>query len=242
MTDTTRTPSARFTDELWASTAPELEAIHRLEFLDLLGSGRLSPADFQFYMFQDTLYLRGYAQALALLSVRSPSPDLAADWAGAARTASIEETQLHRSVLPDGPDLLTEDEREPSPICLGYASFLVAQAAQAPYAVGAAAVLPCFWVYADVAARLAEQAGALLQQNPDHPYAQWIAEYDGDQFREGVERARTNVDLAAEEASPAERDQMRRAYRTATRYEYLFWDSALHRRPWPDFAAAETRR
>ncbi|MFT8637483.1 MAG: TenA family protein [Pseudoclavibacter sp.] len=241
MTGTARTPG-RFTDELWASTAPELEAIHRLEFLDLLGSGRLSPADFQFYMFQDTLYLRGYAQALALLSARSPSPALAADWAGAARTASIEETQLHRSVLPNGPDLLTDAEREPSPVCLGYASYLVAQAARAPYAVGAAAVLPCFWVYADVAAGLAEQAGKLLQQDPGHPYAQWIAEYDGDEFREGVERARGNVDLAAAEASDVERDEMRRAYRTATCYEYLFWDSALHRRPWPDFsAAAETR-
>jgi hypothetical protein len=34
---------------------------------------------------------------------------------------------------------------------------------------------------------------------------------------------------------------MRRAYRTATRYEYLFWDSALHRRPWPDFSGENTQ-
>ena len=237
MTASTPSSTRRFTDELWDETAPELSAIHGLEFLDLLGSGTLSPVDFQFYMYQDTIYLRGFAQALAILSARSPDPQVAANWAGSARTASIEETQLHRSVLPDGPNLLSPADRDPSPVCLGYASFLVAQAARAPYPVGTAAVLPCFWVYADVAGRLAEQAGALLAQDPDHPYAQWIAEYDGDEFREGVDRARANVDAAAAAAAPDEVAGMHRAFRTATRYEYLFWDSALHRQPWPDFAA-----
>jgi thiaminase/transcriptional activator TenA len=226
----------RFTDELWESIAPELAAIHRMEFLNLLGSGELDAADFQFYMHQDTLYLRGYARSLALLSARSPTPELTASWADAARSASVEETQLHRSVLPNGPDLLSPADQLPSPVCLGYTSFLVAQTSQAPYPVGAAAVLPCFWVYAHVAERLAHQAGALLERNPDHPYAQWIAEYDGEEFHASVEQARGNVDRAAAAASPEERDEMRRAYRTATRYEYLFWDSALHRRPWPDFS------
>ena len=226
----------RFTDELWESTAPELAAIHRMEFLRLLGSGELNATDFQFYMHQDTLYLRGYAQSLALLSARSPTSELTAAWAEAARGASIEETQLHRSVLPNGPDLLSPADQLPSPVCLGYTSFLVAQTSQTAYPVGAAAVLPCFWVYAHVAERLAHQAGALLERNPEHPYAQWIAEYDGEEFHASVEQARRNVDIAAQSASSAERDEMRRAYRTATRYEYLFWDSALHRRPWPDFS------
>jgi thiaminase/transcriptional activator TenA len=231
----------RFTDELWESIAPELAAIHRMEFLNLLGSGELDAADFQFYMHQDTLYLRGYARSLALLSARSPTSELTASWADAARSASVEETQLHRSVLPNGPDLLSPADQLPSPVCLGYTSFLVAQTSQAPYPVGAAAVLPCFWVYAHVAERLAHQAGALLERNPDHPYAQWIAEYDGEEFHASVEQARGNVDRAAASASPEERDEMRRAYRTATRYEYLFWDSALHRRPWPDFSDENTQ-
>ena len=228
----------RFTDQLWEAAEPIVEAIHGLEFLELLGSGRLAAPDFQFYMYQDTIYLRGFATALALLSARCPDPSVSANWAASAHTAGVEETQLHNSVLPDGPNLLSESDREASPVCLGYTSYLVAQAANAPYPVAAAAILPCFWVYADVAGRLASHATSLLNAQPDHPYARWIAEYDGDAFREGVERARTNVDIAAANATPAGRAAMVSAFRTAARYEYLFWDSSLHRRPWPGFAAA----
>ena len=229
------TSTDRFTDRLWQASSPIVEAIHGLEFLELLGSGRLSTTDFQFYMYQDTIYLRGYARALALLSARCTDPVIAANWAASAHIAGVEETQLHHGVLPDGPRLLPTSDIEASPVCLGYTSYLVAQAGNAPYPVGAAAILPCFWVYADVASRLANRANGLLRREPDHPYARWIAEYDGDAFQEGVERARDNVDAAALDASPAEREAMVAAFRTATRYEFLFWDSALHRRPWPQF-------
>ncbi|MCI1206813.1 MAG: TenA family protein [Microbacteriaceae bacterium] len=225
--------TTRFTGTLWNGSQDLLEAIDGLEFLELLGGGTLSPNDFQFYMHQDTLYLRDYAKALAFLAARCPDSALAAGWAQSSAVAGIEETQLHQTVLPNGPDLLPAGDLEPSPVCLGYTTYLLAQTSTAPYPVGAAAVLPCFWVYADVAKRLAHRANGILAENPEHPYAKWVAAYDDAEFQDGVEEARARVDAAAEEASPALRAEMLTAFRTATRYEYLFWDSAQHRRPWP---------
>ncbi len=195
--------------------------------------------DFAFYLRQDALYLAGFAKALALLAARSPQPEAAAFWAASSRTAAVVETTLHSGILTeiDGADIIEEH----SPACLGYVSYLIATAATAPYPVAAAAVLPCFWIYGDVAARLAKSAATLLSANPEHPYATWVATYDDDGFQASVLTARQIVDEAASSASEAERAAMTTAFTIATRYELLFWHSALDRQPWPTFHVRTTR-
>ncbi|MGB2950423.1 MAG: TenA family transcriptional regulator, partial [Rhodococcus sp. (in: high G+C Gram-positive bacteria)] len=111
-------------------------------------------------------------------------------------------------------------------------SYLIAAAATEPYPVAAAAILPCFWVYADVAARLAPAAEDVLRNDPEHPYARWVTTYDSDEFRTIVDGARILVDDAAASATEAQREAMVDAFSVATRYELMFWDSALHPTPW----------
>ena len=41
------------------------------------------------------------------------------------------------------------------------------------------------------------------------------------------------TDAAHERAAPAERESMREGYLAATRYEWMFWDSAWRREAWP---------
>jgi thiaminase/transcriptional activator TenA len=41
------------------------------------------------------------------------------------------------------------------------------------------------------------------------------------------------VDRAADEADPGTRERMFTAFRTATEYEWLFWDSAYRLESWP---------
>ncbi len=220
-----------FTDDLWAGTADLRRAIEELEFLEQLGDGTLPLEDFAFYLRQDALYLAGYAKALALLSARAPNSEAAAFWASSAHTAAVVETSLHSGILTQISDANIVEEH--SPTCLGYVSYLVATAATASYPVASAAVLPCFWIYADVAARLASSASALLAADPDHPYATWVATYDRDEFQASVRTARRLVDEAAATATKTEREAMAVTFTTASRYELLFWHSALQRQPWP---------
>ncbi|MGW4014709.1 TenA family protein [Rhodococcus ruber] len=223
----------RFTDLLWDRTKVLREAIDDLEFLRRLGDGTLPLDAFRFYIEQDALYLAGYAKALALLAAKAPDPGTAAFWANSAATAATEESALHRGLLTGGVLPPAEDTVAHSPACLGYVSYLTATVATDPYPVGAAAVLPCFWIYAEVGRDLAVRAADVLAADPAHPYAQWVTTYDAPEFHAAVAGARDLVDAAAAAATDVERDAMAEAFTIATRYELLFWDTALNVQEWP---------
>jgi thiaminase/transcriptional activator TenA len=216
-----------FSERAWAATAPLRAAIDDLPFLTELGTGSLAPAVFRHYLEQDALYLAGYARALALLSARAPETAASGFWATSAHGCGVVETQLHA-------DLLSAEELGPpngsvgpSPTCLGYVSWLVATAATSTYAVAAAAVLPCFWVYADVGRRLAGAAASAAE----HPYRRWVTAYDDGGFQEAARQARTFTDAAAQ-AAPHEEAAMQQAFAVAVRYELEFWRAAHAREEW----------
>ncbi|NKY31662.1 TenA family transcriptional regulator [Nocardia speluncae] len=227
------TETGRFTDHLWDRTKALRGAIDDLEFLGLLGAGTLAPEVFRTYIEQDSLYLTGYSKVLALLSAKAPDAEAARFWANSAASAVSVESALHDELLGGGKLPAREGEPEHSAACLGYVSYLIATAATESYAVGAAAALPCFWIYAEVGRDLADRAAAVLAADPDHPYARWVATYGDAEFQESAAAARTMVDAAAEVASERERAAMLTSFTIATRYELMFWDTALHPQPWP---------
>jgi thiaminase/transcriptional activator TenA len=221
-----------FSDQAWLRVAPIRDAIEQCEFLRRLGDGTLDADVFRHYLEQDMLYLAGYGRALALLAARAPQVRAAGFWASSAHTAGLVETALHGDLLGSGLLPPASGPARPSPTTLGYVSYLVATAATAPYAVAAAGVLPCFWVYADVARRLAGDAAVLASGGSAHPYARWIAAYDAEEFQASVRTARRLTDEAAASQDPATVEAMHEAFAYATRYEYLFWETALHREGW----------
>lgn len=219
-----------FSEEAWERTSGLRAAVDASPFLAQLADGTLPRATFRHYLEQDAIYLAGYARALALLSARAPDPAAAGFWAGAAQGASVVEVSLHGDLLGSGALGSGSGPVEASPTTLGYVSHLVATAATTPYAVAAAAVLPCFWIYADVAARLAASAAVA---GSDHPYARWIAAYDAAEFTDSVRGARELVDAAGDTADEVVRGAMHAAFAVATRYELMFWDTALAHEDWP---------
>ncbi|MGU3434927.1 TenA family protein [Actinomycetes bacterium M1A6_2h] len=223
---------ARFTDDLWLQTKALREQIDDLEFLRRLGDGTLPLDAFHHYIEQDALYLEGYAKALALLASRAPDAESGAFWATSSATAAVVEKSLHGDLLPVRENRPSEGGHH-SQVCLGYVSFLIAAAATESYGVAAAAVLPCFWIYAEVGRDLAASAQDVLAGDPNHPYARWVTTYDAQEFQDSARRARELVDAAAESATDDERAGMADAFLVAMRYELLFWDTALHPQPWP---------
>jgi thiaminase/transcriptional activator TenA len=93
--------SDRFTDELWQGAADIYGAILAHPFLAGLTDGSLEQDAFTFYVVQDTLYLRAYAQALA--AVASGAPDTAGTELFARHAAEVitVERTLHDSLLGD---------------------------------------------------------------------------------------------------------------------------------------------
>ncbi|WP_101653423.1 TenA family protein [Brevibacterium ihuae] len=216
--------------EVWSAVADTLRAIEELPFLAELAAGTLDARAFTNYILQDEIYLVGYAKAMTILASRAPATEQTRFWAEAAGLAVYEEQQMHAQLLGAdrlGPhvDDLTGGTGVPtaSPTTLGYTSYLVAQAATAPYEVGVAAVLPCFWVYAHMGKVLTAAVGDRMA---DHPYREWIETYDSPEFDAAVDGAVAIYEGLAEDAGPAVRKAMVEAFRQATVYECSFWDSA----------------
>ena len=208
-------PAGPWTAALWAAGGETWHQILDLPFVRALGEGTLDEDLFAFYLDQDALYLRDYSRALATLSARADTAEAQVHWAAGAHEAIAAESQLHEGWLANRARL-----GGPSPITMGYTNFLRASAAGDDYVVGAAAILPCYWLY--------EEVGAVLssQNHADHPYAEWLSMYGGEEFAADVARSLAEVERAFEAASPAQRVRAARAYLSACVYEREFFDQA----------------
>ena len=208
-------PAGPWTAALWAAGGETWHQILDLSFVRALGEGTLDEDLFAFYLDQDALYLRDYSRALATLSARADTAAAQVHWAAGAHEAIAAESQLHEGWLANRARL-----GGASPITMGYTNFLRASAAGDDYVVGAAAILPCYWLY--------EEVGAVLssQNHADHPYAEWLSMYGGEDFAADVARSLAEVERAFEAASPAQRVRAARAYLSACVYEREFFDQA----------------
>jgi thiaminase (transcriptional activator TenA) len=220
----------RFSEEAWQQNAALREAIHRLPFNTELAAGTLSRERFRFYITQDALYLGQYARVLALAAAKAPEIATLQAFASSALGAVAVEQALHgRYLLEFGVDPASVMVAEPTPDCLAYTSFLLATAYQEPWEILVAALLPCFWIYWDVAQAITREATA------ENPYRAWIDTYADPHFGEAVGRVVGVADEAAAGATSRIRAGMLTAFRRSAQYEWLFWDGAWQQRGWPAF-------
>ena len=221
----------RFSEEAWRRNSALRAAIHRLPFNAELAAGTLAPERFRFYILQDAIYLGEYARVLAVAAAKAPDTATVQWFGGAAVEAIAVERALHGRYLAEfGVEPAAIAAAEPSPDCLAYTTFLLATAHQQPWEVLVAAVLPCFWIYWDLASAIVRRAA------PQNPYRAWIDTYADPRFGDAVHRIIDIADAAAATATPAQRAAMLAAFRRCAHYEYLFWDGAYQRRGWPEFS------
>jgi len=218
----------RFSDQVWADTAPLRAQIDQLSFIRRLTDGTLKMDVFRHYMIQDALYLTGYARALSFAAMRAPNPEEQVFLADSAKTAIVVERALHGSFfeafgVSEGEVLNTPM----APTCQAYTDYLMTSCVVGSYGVGIAAILPCFWIYQDVGARIA--AGHVTP----NPYAKWIETYSDEGFAEATRTAIAIMDRAADDTSETDRAAMRAAFVRSSQYEWMFWDAADRLERWP---------
>lgn len=209
-------PAGPHTQAMWEATGDVWGEIMDLSFIRQLRDGTLPHRDFAFYLDQDAQYLNRYSRALALLSANASDQEGQIGWSEGARAVLAGEAQLHRDWLGTHGVTVTA----PSPVTLAYTNFLVASCSVEPYAVGAASVLPCYWLYAEIGFEL------VRDNHPEHPYHAWLKTYSGEEFIEGARAAIARTERALAAASPAEREQAKAAYLNACVYEREFFAQA----------------
>ncbi len=217
-----------FSQDAWARNARLIETIHEMDFNRALSAGTLEQDVFKYYVVQDSLYLAGYARALAAAGMQAPDSEAMLTFTGSAQEAIQVERALHASYFEKfGIDPTQVQSAEPSPTCLAYTSYMLRLAQTAGYPELVAAILPCFWVYWEVGKRIDAEAA------PDNPYRAWIDTYADESFGEAVQAVIGHVDRAAEAAGADTLAAMHQAFMRSTQYEWMFWDAAWRREDWP---------
>jgi hydroxymethylpyrimidine/phosphomethylpyrimidine kinase len=211
-----------FSASLWRDIAPIRTAIFDLPFVTALGDGTLAEGQFSYYLAQDAVYLSTYSRVLARASALAPTEVAQLFWANSAQVCLQVESELHRRWLgsPVAP-------AAPGPVTKAYLDHLLAASAQGSYAVLVAAILPCYWLYAEVGERL--HAQFLSREDCDtHPYEDWLSTYADDGFAAATRRAIALTDAAARDASTRERAAMRTAFSQSAQFELDFFDAPRH--------------
>jgi len=217
-----------FTAELWRGSADIYAAILAHPFLTGLTDGTLPADAFGYYVVQDALYLRDYAQALAAVGSRAPDGPAIEMFSRHAADIIAVERSLHDTLLAElGIDPAEIGRAEPAPATLAYTSYLLATVRGGTYAEGVGVVLPCYWIYWEVGKEL------LRRGSPDPRYRAWIGTYGGEEFGGVVRSVLSVADALGPGLAPAERAAVHRHFRATSRYEWMFWDMGWRKEAWP---------
>lgn len=217
-----------FSKDAWAKNAARYETIRSMPFNMELAAGTLSRERFQHYMIQDAHYLIAFGRALAVAAAKADDADGLVQFSHAAEVAVIVERSLHSDFMQQfgvSPEAFAATPL--SPACDHYTSYLIATAWSASYPVALAALLPCFWIYAEIGKDIHARAAS------PNPYQAWVDTYAGEDFHAAVRGVIATVDKVAAGVSPSVLAEMHKAFTRATQLEWIFWDSAYRLAQWP---------
>lgn len=206
-----------FSAQAWDEVADLRAACDDLPFVRGLADGSLPVEEFEQYLYQDALYLAQYSRVLARAAQLAPDATAQSFFTRGAATCLDVETRLHTDRLERAG---TRWSGPASGATRAYVDHLLAVAATGSYAEVVAAVLPCYWLYADIGARILARAGDLA----DHPYGDWVGTYGDPGFAAAAAQACDLVDAAAREVGPATRARMLAAFATSCAHEVAFFD------------------
>ena len=216
-----------FSQDVWQRNQDLYQKILALPFNQELASGTLDREVFGHYVIQDAHYLLAYGRALAVAAAKAYEADDVIQFSEAAKIAIIVERSLHADFMQEFEISKAEFENTPLTLaCHHYTSFLTATAWSESYPVILAALLPCFWIYAEVGKDIVNQSVA------HNPYQAWIDTYAGEEFNTAVRNVIATIDRVAARCDQDTLIKMHAAYRMGAKLEWLFWDSAYQQRQW----------
>lgn len=221
---TTRPTEDELHEQWWTRIAGIRADIDELPFIRALADGSLERTAFLDYLAQDALYLGEYARVLAEAARLAPSREEQAFWAGGAHGAIAGEMQLHSAWLNTAPG---SAGIAPNAVTTAYLDHLRSAGYRGDYDELIAAVLPCYWLYTDLGARLRRGDFGAYARDPEHPYASWLQTYADEAFVRATDEAIGHVIRRACAASEQTRARMLRAFQVSAVHELAFFAAPL---------------
>lgn len=217
----------RFTEKLRQATKKSWEMSVNHPFVVGVTRGDLPLDTFKYYILQDIYYLKHFGKVHALAAAQAEDFRITSLLAKKARQTAEAELTVHKEHA-EALNITEEDTKRfnPAPTAYAYTSHLYRAALSGSLAETVAALLPCYWLYADIGKTYADK-------NPEEPiYQNWINTYASDWFQTSTQEQIDLLDQLAEEASDRERAKMKEQFVIAKEYELAFWEMAYTKEGW----------
>ncbi|WP_085522760.1 thiaminase II [Tuberibacillus sp. Marseille-P3662] len=222
-----------FSETLREATRESWEMSLHHPFVLGIVHGDLPLDTFRYFILQDIYYLKHFGKVHAMAAAQAKDSHITSFLMEKAKLTAEAELTVHQ----EHADILniTEDDIaqfKPAPTAYGYTSHLYRAALSGSLSQTIAALLPCYWLYADI--------GRTYQAaTPQEPlYQNWITMYASDWFQTSTQEQIELLDRLAQEVSDQERDNMKEQFVIAKEYELAFWEMAYTQETWPSNQAS----
>lgn len=217
----------KFTDELREATKVSWERSLNHPFVQGIVKGDLPLETFKYYILQDIYYLKHYGKIHAIAASQADDFEITALLAEKAKKTAQAELTVHNEharIL----NITEEDMKnfKPAPTAYAYTSHLYRATLQGNLAHTVAAMLPCYWLYADIGKKN-EHA------NPEPEiYRNWIKMYASDWFQEGTQTMIDLLNNLVENMNDDEKEKVKEQFIIAKEYELHFWEMSYTKETW----------
>lgn len=199
-------------------------------FVVALGQGSLAPANFEFYIRQDALFLDMLTKVFGYAVTKTSDHAEMVQFGTYLLDTLQVEAALHRRYAERFN--LTPAEMAATPLAptnYAYTRHLLALATTGTLPELLTAILPCAWIYAEVGRHLVGEGDPA----PDHPYVDWLMTYAAPDFDAVGAWIRAWLDRCATQLHPRDETRLHEIFQISTCYEWLFWDMAWKLEAWP---------
>ncbi|HLR61980.1 MAG TPA: thiaminase II [Lentibacillus sp.] len=217
----------RFTESVRQATKESWEQSLNHPFVQGIVQGDLPLDTFKFYILQDIYYLKHFGKVHAIAASQAEDFQVTGMLAEKAKMTAQAELTVHR----EHAELLNITNEEmnqfrPAPTAYAYTSHLYRAALSGQLAQTVAAMLPCYWLYADIGKTNQDaKPGQTIYQN-------WINMYADDWFQTSTQEQIDLLNQLAEEASDKEKEKIKEQFVIAKEYELAFWEMAYTKEEW----------
>ncbi|MFO7889926.1 MAG: thiaminase II [bacterium] len=209
----------RLSEKLKKDTEDIWEKIYHHPFVEKLFEGTLPEKKFKNYILQDYNYLVSSIKNFSLLAAKADDVNIMKELITMAYTEATGEFKGYESFLEKlNLDIKQAENEKQVPEAVSYTSYLFFTSSFKSLEEGITAVLPCYWTYEEIA-RVHQKK---LTSNNNPIYKEWAYYYLEDSYLTFVNKIKKIVD-GIDSNFPYHK--LIHAFRTSSRYEYMFWDA-----------------
>ncbi|MFC4023627.1 thiaminase II [Oceanobacillus longus] len=217
----------RFSESLREATKQSWELSLNHPFVQGIVKGDLPLETFKNYIMQDIYYLKHYGKVHAFAAAHADDFRVSARLAEKAKKTTEAELTVHK----EHAEILniTNEEIEnfkPAPTAYAYTSHLYRASLSGSLAQIVAAILPCYWLYADIGLQYKDAKPA------EEIYQNWLNMYASSWFQESTQEMINLMDELADQASEAEKKKIKDQFIIAKEYELAFWEMSYTFETW----------